>query len=71
MTTIARGERRPFAIDDSGQRNPLMPSLPGKPLIPARYFDANTSGLTAEVQDMRINEIHFDLQSQAVGGTSN
>jgi hypothetical protein len=34
----------------------------GDPLIPKKYFSAQTSGLTTEVADGKTNSLDFELQ---------
>ena len=63
VTVIARGERLPRQAQENSGGNPLMPSAAGKPRIPVRYFDASTSGLAADVQQVRMNTFDFDLRS--------
>lgn len=51
-----------------GIEGPVMPGTPdaiqpGLPLIPQRYFDVATSGLTAKVARRRKNVIDFELNS--------
>ena len=64
ITVSARGPRRP-APGFANATSSLAPTIPGLPLIPEHYFDAGTSGLTAEVKDQRKNEINFNLSSDA------
>jgi hypothetical protein len=49
-------------------KNP-KPSPPPKSLIPERYADDKTSGLTAEVKSGTANELTFDLKSPGGGAT--
>jgi len=45
-------------------RNPKVALQPPKSLIPIRYTDANTSGLTAEVKSAGKNDFTFALESR-------
>jgi hypothetical protein len=44
--------------------DPKSPPPPPKSLIPVRYTDANTSGLTAEVKSAGKNDFTFALESR-------
>ena len=44
--------------------DPKTPPAPPKSLIPIRYTDANTSGLTAEVKSAGKNDFTFALESR-------
>ena len=43
---------------------PGLPTVPGDPLIPAKYFDAGTSGLEAEVRSGTTNVFDFALAKE-------
>ena len=63
ITVSARGPHRPAGFGSPGAESALAPKLPGLPLIPERYFDQNTSGLTAVVEYRKTNEFDFALTS--------
>ena len=44
--------------------DPKLPPPPPKSLIPVRYTDGNTSGLTAEVKSAAKNDFTFALESR-------
>ncbi len=61
VAIIARG---PAKEPPPGSPASLMPedyAIPGDPLIPTRYFEAATSGLTAEVSRRGRNDFRFEL----------
>ena len=63
VTITLRGPRRLPPEGTPGRGLPGGPSFPGLPLIPERYFNVDTSELTAVVENRRRNEIHFELSS--------
>jgi hypothetical protein len=50
--------------EDMPAFDPKSPPPPPKSLIPVRYTDANTSGLTAEVKSAAKNDFTFALESR-------
>lgn len=50
--------------EDMPAFDPKSPPPPPKSLIPVRYTDANTSGLTAEVKSGPKNDFTFALESR-------
>ena len=50
--------------EDMPAFDPKSPPPPPKSLIPIRYTDANTSGLTAEVKAAAKNDFTFALESR-------
>ena len=50
--------------EDMPAFDPKLPPPPPKSLIPVRYTDGNTSGLTAEVKSAGKNDFTFALESR-------
>ncbi len=61
VTVVAQGPRRLPPSGTLGAGMPGGPSLPGLPLIPEKYFDPATSGLTAEVHAGASNVFDIEL----------
>jgi len=73
MTTLVEGDGAQVghhlvgiqAYEVVGSQNSDSPTpIESKALIPEKYGDAATSGLTAEVVSGKVNTIHFDLKSR-------
>lgn len=61
VTVIAQGPPRPPPPGTPGAGMPGGPSLPGLPLISEKYFQPQTSGLTAEVRPREQNVFDIEL----------
>jgi len=61
VTIISRGPDLPIPPRKKGKMLEEDMQGSGKPLIPARYSNPMTSGLSAEVVKDKPNEINFDL----------
>jgi hypothetical protein len=61
VTVVAEGPRRPPPPGTPGAGMPGGPSLPGLALIPEKYFQPQTSGLTAEVRSGENNVFDIEL----------
>ena len=71
VTVVAQGPRREPPPGTPGAGMPGGPSLPGLPLIPEKYFQPHTSGLTAEVRSGEDNVFDIELAQETthlVGG---
>lgn len=61
VTVVAQGPPRPPPPGTPGAGMPGGPSLPGLPLISEKYFQPQTSGLTAEVRPREDNVFDIEL----------
>lgn len=78
LTTYENGDgayvgKHKVSVISQGPDKPIPPKMKGRmmeedmqgsgdPLIPKKYFSAQTSGLTTEVADGKTNSLDFELQ---------
>lgn len=62
VSVIAQGPDKPIPPKMKGRMMEEDMQGSGDPLVPRKYFNAQTSGLTADVADGTSNVFDFDLQ---------
>lgn len=58
---VAHGPGREMTPEEKSQAITDIHYIPGPPIIPQKYFTADTSGLTADVVPEGPNDFRFDL----------
>lgn len=61
VSIVARGPDKPIPARKAGKMMEEDMQGTGDPLIPKKYFNAETSGLKADVAAGKSNKFHFDL----------